>query len=256
MSSHVDAVDEAVATALDASHLAVLTDGPRDEVLTDARCLEVPAGSTLHREGDTAAHCEMVVSGLVRVFVTAPDGRTMTVRYCRPGGLLGVASIFHRSFILPASIQAVTDVRLLALRPETVEHAADRHPEVAHALLAELSERAMAFAAEIPGGVFATVPQRVARHLLDLASATQQGSELVARVGQRELADAVGSVREVVVRALRDFRHRGLIRTQRGRVVIVAPERLLDEAWRCQETDRFWNLSRRHDREEAPQWIP
>lgn len=57
---------------------------------------------------------------------------------------------------------------------------------------------------EIPGGVFATVRERVARHLLDLASERapdralghQVGQGLTVTVSQQELAEAVGTVRE------------------------------------------------------------
>jgi hypothetical protein len=64
---------------------------------------------------------------------------------------------------------------------------------VARAFLDELSARALSFVYEIPGSAFATVRQRVARHLLDLASAgvgaepvpgQRAGQELVARVSQ------------------------------------------------------------------------
>jgi CRP/FNR family transcriptional regulator, cyclic AMP receptor protein len=68
------------------------------------------------------------------------------------------------------------------------------------------------------------VRQRVAAHLLDLASAQQRPqARLVARVSQQELADAVGSVREVVARALRDFRLAGLMATAPDSVVILEP---------------------------------
>jgi CRP/FNR family transcriptional regulator, cyclic AMP receptor protein len=83
-------------------------------------------------------------------------------------------------------------------------------------LFDELSERVLSFMAEIAGTAFATVRQRVARHLLALATERQTGSELVAEIGQQELADAVGSVREVVVRALRELRQAGLMETRRG----------------------------------------
>ncbi len=49
----------------------------------------------------------------------------------------------------------------------------------AGALLAETSERVLAFVAEVSGNAFATVRQRLARHLLDLASERQQGPELM-----------------------------------------------------------------------------
>ena len=72
--------------------------------------------------------------------------------------------------------------------------------------------------------------QRAARHLLDLASEAQHGTELRAAVSQQGLADAVGSVREVVVRVLRDFRVAGLIETRRGSIVISHAEGLLEMA--------------------------
>ncbi|HWD79934.1 MAG TPA: helix-turn-helix domain-containing protein, partial [Kribbella sp.] len=79
---------------------------------------------------------------------------------------------------------------------------------------------------------FGTVRQRVAAHLLDLAS-TQQNprGELVAHVSQQELADAVGSVREVVARVLREFRQAGLVATAADTVHILDPTGLHDQTW-------------------------
>jgi CRP/FNR family transcriptional regulator, cyclic AMP receptor protein len=216
--------------AIDASHLRSLPPEVISGLTIDASRLRVPAGSIFHREGDTSAHVELVVSGLVRVYVTAPDGRTMTVRYCRPGALIGAVSLFASPFSLPATIQAVTDANLLVLRASVVKRAAEGDLRVARALLDELSERVMSFITEIPSA-FATVRQRVARHLLDLASERQRGSELIATIGQQDLADAVGTVREVVVRALRDLREEGLLRTGREGIVLLEPDRLAAEAY-------------------------
>lgn len=224
-------LNENVRAAIEASHLGSLPPELIAELITDASRLRVPAGSTIHGEGDTSAHLEIVVAGLVRVYVTAPDGRTMTVRYCRPGALTGVVSLFASPFSLPATVQAVTDTDLLAFRPLLVRRAAERDPRVAGALLEELSERVLSFIAEIPGSAFATVRQRVARHLLDLASERQTGTELVAAIGQQELADAVGTVREVVVRSLRELRQAGLVETRRDAIALLDPERLAVEAY-------------------------
>ena len=49
---------------------------------------------------------------------------------------------------------------------------------------------------------------------------------LVARVSQQDLADAVGSVREVVARVLRDFRVAGIVATAADTVVILDAARL------------------------------
>lgn len=224
-------IDDRVRAAVEASNLRRLPDAVVDRLTADARLVRVDAGSIVHREGDGAAHLDLVVSGLVRVFVTALDGRTMTVRYVRSGGLLGAVSLFASPFILPATIQGVTDAELLRLVPVAVRRAADTDVRVARALIDELTERVLSFIPEIPGSAFATVRQRIARHLLDLASESSTSGALLARVGQQELADAVGTVREVVVRALRQLREAGLVRTGRDGVAIVDPEGLAAEAY-------------------------
>lgn len=50
-------------------------------------------------------------------------------------------------------------------------------------------------------------------------------------MSQQELADAVGSVREVVARALRDLRALGIVATSTDSVVILDPARLHEEYW-------------------------
>jgi CRP/FNR family cyclic AMP-dependent transcriptional regulator len=220
-------VDPDVRSAVSLSHLRDLPADVLDDLLTGAVRVKIPAASVFHREGEGAPHLELVVSGLVRVYVMAPDGRTMTVRYCRPGALLGMMSLFTPGFTMPATVQALVDAGLLRLSPAVARRAAAQDVRVTRAFLREQSERAISFLYEVPGSVFATVRQRVARHLLDLAS--ESGPELVVRVSQQQLAEAVGTVREVVVRVLRELRTAGMVRTERDRIVIVDPERLIAE---------------------------
>jgi CRP/FNR family transcriptional regulator len=52
----------------------------------------------------------------------------------------------------------------------------------------------------------------------------------VARVGQQDLADAVGSVREHIARLLREFRRLGLVSTSRSSVAILDQAALQAEA--------------------------
>ena len=226
--------------AVDASHLRDLPPEVLDELLEGAVQSKVAAGSVAHRALEADQYLQLVITGVIRVFVTAPDGRTMTIRYCRSGELLGAMSLFSDEFTEPATKQALVDTQLLTLSPPTVRALAQRDLRVARALLIELSERARNFVNEIPGTAFATVRQRVARQLLDLASTHQQDSdpngELAVRITQQDLAEAVGTVREVVVRTLRQLRDAGVVRTERDRIVLLDPAQLTEEV--------KWNISR------------
>jgi CRP/FNR family transcriptional regulator len=226
-------VDADLRAAVALSHLRELPADVLDDLLVGAVRMKIPASSVFHRQGDGAPHLELVVSGLVRVYVSAPDGRTMTVRYCRPGALLGMISLFTPGFAMPAAVQALVEAELVALSPAVARRAAAQDVRVTRAFLREQSERATSFLYEVPGSAFATVRQRVARHLLDLAA--EGGPELVALVSQQQLADAVGTVREVVVRVLRELRSAEVIRTGRDRIVIVDPARL--------SAEQDWNSS-------------
>jgi CRP/FNR family transcriptional regulator, cyclic AMP receptor protein len=224
-------MDDAEMKAFAASHLRALPAETVARLTERARRRHVAAGDTLHRAGDDVRHVEMVVRGLVRVHATAPDGRTLTLRYCRTGALLGIPSLYGDPFVMPANTQALMDTDMLAMDPVTVRGMADQDVAVAKALLFELSARTMAFASEIGGAAFGSVRQRVARHLLDLAAERQRGARLVAPITQQELADAVGTVREVIVRTLRELRREGLLQTGRSGIVIADAERLLAEAY-------------------------
>ena len=221
---------QGIHAALAISHLRSLPPQVLSDLLATGRRRIMAPGAVIRREGSSPPHLDLMVAGLARVFVAAPDGRTMTVRYVRAGGLLGAVSLFAPAFRLPATIQAVTEAELFSFDASTVCRAADRDVRVARALIDELTERVLSFIPEIPGGAFATVRQRVARHLLDLASA-QPERGLVVNSSQQEIADAVGSVREVVVRALRRLRDDGLVRTGRDGVIVLDAERLALEAY-------------------------
>jgi CRP/FNR family transcriptional regulator len=98
---------------------------------------------------------------------------------------------------MPATTQALVDAEVLGISATVARVLGTGDLRVARAFLAELSERALSFVYEIPGSAFATVRQRVARHLLDLASARvgeaptsshRAGQKLIVQVSQQDLS--------------------------------------------------------------------
>lgn len=218
--------DAEVASAVAASNLGMLGTERLDRLLEGVGDRLVAPGALVQWDGETRPHLHLVVAGVIRMFVRAPDGRSMTVRYCRTGSLIGVASLFATEFRLPVSIEALSAGRVLDLRPALVTELAARDPMIAGVMLVETSERVQAFVEELHHTSFMTVPQRVARHVLDLAVADEAGM-LAAKMSQEALAAATGTVREVAARALRELRDQGLVRTERGRIRVVDPDGLV-----------------------------
>ena len=171
-----------------------------------------------------------MVSGLFRVYYESADGRQVTIRYARPGDVLGVVGAAGGP--APVHTQALSDSTRLVMDIHTLRALAKRDPDVAWSMVEELSRMVFGLWHQLADTAFASVPQRVARHLLEIA-ATQQaaGAPLVARVSQQELADLAGSVREVVARALRELREDHIVVVARSGITVLDPARLAERAW-------------------------
>ena len=217
--------------------VALLRDGPCaslsremvERLATGGNTFNVAAGVTIYSEAD-AERFGILVQGLLRVYMHTSDGRQVTVRYVRRGELLGAPALVGGP--APVFVQALTDSTAYFMDLAHVRDLARHHAAVAWIFAKESVDRLYDVLEELAGNTFATVRQRVIRHLLDLA-ASRPGSSglLTARVNQQELANSVGSVREVVARVLHELRATSLVRTSPGRIEILDPVRMSSELW-------------------------
>jgi len=217
--------------------IALLREGPcrslpagtLERLAAAGRLVDVLAGVTVYTEAD-AERLAVIVRGLLRVYMDASDGRQVTVRYVRRGGLLGAPALVGGP--APVFVQALTDSTVYFMDVGQVKRLAREDAAVAWVLAEECVHRLYDVLEELAGNTFATVRQRVARHLLDLAaSRPASDGHLAALVNQQDLANSVGSVREVVARVLHELRVASLIRTSPGRVEILDPVKLSLELW-------------------------
>jgi CRP/FNR family transcriptional regulator, cyclic AMP receptor protein len=194
------------------------------------RQFDVPVGVTVYKEAD-AERFGVLVRGLLRVYMLTSDGRQVTVRYVRRGDLLGAPALVAGP--APVFVQALTDSAVYFMDVARVKRLAREDAAVAWVFAEESVRRLYDVLEELAGNTFATVRQRVVRHLLDLAASRPLTTDgrLAAPVSQQDLANSVGSVREVVARVLHELRAASLVRTSPGRVEILDPLKLSLELW-------------------------
>jgi CRP-like cAMP-binding protein len=124
-------------------------------------------------------------------------------------------------------MQVVTESTLTSLDPETVQDLVATETEVAAAISAHLSMRVRAAHRLIAIRSLGSIRERVAYDLLDRASQSQLVvGRLEVRATQADIADSIGSSREVISRALTSLRSRGIVETAPGVVRILAPSLL------------------------------
>jgi CRP/FNR family transcriptional regulator len=213
--------------ALPAQAVAALLEG--------GRVADFSAGKTMYAEADREG-LALVIDGLVRVYMHAGDGRQVTVRYVRAGGLLGVPSLIAGP--APVFVQGIVQGTVFLFDTSRAGRLARGDARIAWAFAEESAHRLYDVLEELAGNTFASVRQRVARHLLDLAAShAPAAGPLTARVNQQELANSVGSVREVVARVLAELRAERLVRTAPGLVEILDPMRLSRLLWSRQRDE-------------------
>jgi CRP/FNR family transcriptional regulator len=220
------ALDDLALEGLGGGFLFALPREAAERLLAEAIRINVPAGSLIYR-GDESPSLIVVVKGLLRVFLSSMDGRQVTVRYARPGDVAGLALVIGGP--APMNIQAMTNSLVLALRVDSLRALLATDPGVARICAEELARQIQRFLADISEQAFLSLRQRLARQLLLLATAGP-GGDLVVHVGQQKLADAIGSVREVVTRNLHELHEEGLLDISRDEVTIRDPVALANVA--------------------------
>ena len=221
--------DQEVRDALAGSFLAALPPEVVEALLANGERFDYPGGITVYRPG-SPPRAALVIRGLLRVYLSSPEGRQVTVRYARESDVLGIAAVVGGP--PNVGVQTIAPSTFFSINGAKLTELAHKDTRVAWHLAEELNRRLYDTLYEAAVNTFGSVKQRVAAHLLDLASDHwPPDGRLVALVSQQELADAVGSVREVVARVLRDLRVAGIVATAPDSIAILDPARLHAESW-------------------------
>lgn len=208
-----------------------------DEAATSLRksmlLQELKKGQTLFKEGQTGDRLYLVKSGKVKLSHASGDGRESVFMVLGPGDMFGELSLFDPGPRTSTAI-AVTDSEILGLGHSDLKPWLQDRPEVAQALLQALAHRLRRTSETMSDLVFADVPGRVAKALLELGekfgSKTGTGLSVHHDLTQEELAQLVGASRETVNKALADFASRGWIRLETRSVELLDLDRLSKRA--------------------------
>lgn len=183
-----------------------------------------PAGAiAYHPESPpTAFICDR---GLVRAYLNVPDGRQATLAYGHAHELVGATTIARQA--APVSVQVVVESVLTTLDVAAVSDLARSEVEVMAAIATHLAARVNDALGVIAVRSLGSLRERLSFDLLERACQSQLSfGRLEVRATQADLADSIGSAREVVARALDGLRAAGMIETSRGLVRVVDPIRL------------------------------
>jgi CRP/FNR family transcriptional regulator len=194
--------------ALDALPREVL-----DDIVAEGTLMRVPAGEVMFDDSQPCRAFPLLLEGSVRVTKQAPNGREMQLYRVFPGE----ACILSSSCLLghaPYSATGVTETPavILALAAPLFDRLIGQHPAFRKYVFGLFAERITDLMQLVEAVAFQRLDQRLAALLL--------GKGRVIHTTHQQLADEIGSVREIITRLLRRFADQGLVALSREQIEI------------------------------------
>lgn len=179
---------------------------------------EYAPGAIIFLEGEGNTGLYAMHAGWAKVVKSSPDGREQVLRYFGPGELFNEVGIFLAR-PNPATAIALEHTELWQLRREHLQPLLAGQPGLLLQIMANMADRIVYLAGLVAELSLHTVEVRLARLLLDEATAGAVPRQPWQT--QAELAARLGTVPEVLSRVLRTLADAGLVRVERRQIVIL-----------------------------------
>lgn len=189
-----------------------------------AKKVHVHAGSLMLHDQPRAKEFKLLMTGAVRVYHAAPDGREITLYRVKAGGLciLSLNSLFNEQ-THGIITEAEMDVFLLCISEKDFQIIMRESDAFRNYILSNLNIRIIELMSMIQDTAFNTLGLRLACLLGRLFEREQT---IRIKMTHQILARELGTTREVVSRILKEFERKGCITLSRGYIQLASQEAL------------------------------
>jgi CRP/FNR family cyclic AMP-dependent transcriptional regulator len=171
-------------------------------------------------EGDPAGPLYIILSGKVRVFLDSESGKTVTLSIQKSGSYFGELSLLDDR---PRSASIVTlEPTLCAMIPKKafVAWLAANPEDASLAVMRGLTRLIRSLTDNVRGLALSDVYTRLAKTLHELAVVQNDELLILDKISQQELANTIGSSREMVSKIMKDLTNGGYL-SIKGKVIRI-----------------------------------
>ncbi len=184
---------------------------------------QLQTGELLFSEGELCHGLHIIARGKVRIFKTSLGGREQVLAVNTPGESVAELPVFDGG-PYPASAVAIENTEIAFISRRDFQAYCMEHPEVALKVLATVGARLRRLVGIIEELSFTTIRQRLITALLRLAESqgkqTERGIEFQLPASHQELANQLGTVRELISRNLMRLQAEGLLEVDARQIVV------------------------------------
>ena len=204
-------------------YFQALDDDALEAVAREVVPRNYPAGALIFMEGDPGAGLHLVAHGSCKVYRLSMGGREQVLATLGPGDSCNEVPAVDGG-PNPASLAAIEDSTLWVISQQTLSHLRDQNSVLNDVIIDSLAARCRQLVERVYNLSFLSVTGRLAAFLLQQSN---EHSELSRRQWTHdEIAAHLGTVREMVSRALRELQEAELIAIERHRIEILDREGL------------------------------
>jgi len=165
-------------------------------------------------EGEPCQGLYIVREGSVKIYKSSNEGREQILTTMQAGGSFNEVAVFDGG-PNPANVAALLPTTLWIVPRAAIADLISRKSDVALAIIQNLGARLRQLVGLVEDLSLRQVSSRLAKLLLETAASQEHA------LTQQEMAARLGTVREMIGRSLRYLESRGLIKLERGKIVIV-----------------------------------
>lgn len=209
------------------SHFKDLQEGTQNDILSSAVPCHFRAGQVIYLEGEPATNVYILARGWVKATRITREGREQGLLFLRPVEIFGDIAVFAKT-TYPGTTTALEDVDAWSLPSEILLSIVKSHSDFALAVIQRLSERVLNYVDLVEDLSLKSVESRLATSLLRNAELSN-GQLLVPRrewTTIDEMAVRLGTVRDVLSRAMKTLEAEGHIRVEKQTIIVLNPEGL------------------------------
>lgn len=188
-----------------------------------ARWRDYSAGEVVFLEGEQPAGLYYLQSGWLKITKSSPDGREQVLQFLGPGETFHVIGVFANR-PNPATAIALEPAGIWVLRRDAVMRLLETHPQLARHVIERMAGRVLELVALVEDLSLRTVTARLARLLVE--DARDNALHRPRWYTQTEIAARLGTVPDVLQRALSGLASDGLIEVERSVIHIRDREAL------------------------------
>jgi CRP/FNR family cyclic AMP-dependent transcriptional regulator len=169
-------------------------------------------------KGDESTSLYILLDGKVKVYVSDDQGKEIILNTQGPGEYLGELALLGES-PRTASVMTLEDSRFLVITKRAFLECLSNNPNIALNLIKGLVRRVSALTESVSNLALRGVYGRLSNTLMEHAS-EEDGRLVTQRLTQQDIANLVGSSREMVSRIFKDLKAGGYISVEGKRIII------------------------------------